>query len=542
MTTHPDTPTPVLGGIEHLDPHDLIIEENVRDQVHLDADFLNSLREHGVIAPVTAIRTDDGRTYVRDGQCRTLGARNVGLATIPVYLLTTDTAATDAATVERIVHQIVANDQRTALTDSQRARAIQQMLDTGLSATKIAKKLSLSHATVKAAGVAAKSAVALDALTTGQLNFLQAETLTEFHNDPDAVERLLRAAQSGEGAFAHTVAYLRQARVTAGLFADAEKQYTQQGYTVLADRPHWSDITCLGLRYLRTPGGDEPSEDAVTDPAMWAVHLVEDYAFLDTETGEPVDSDLVDEDTRDDTHRTPRDGMRHYTSVTETNIVVPEWYCLNHAAAGLELCPSLQHRAASATDSSHGADDSPQAQAQRQTDNDHAQRRERRKVIVLNKLGEAAQVVRREYVTKLLARKTAPKGAATFVAHCLTRDHFILSQNHGPDTTAALLGVPDDRTVRAAVADPSSHADNRAQVITLAVVLGALEARTDKNAWRNAKSALTGTAPYFPHTVGSDAYLRFLIETGYTPSPIEEVIIAHRTADELFDDTTAEHP
>jgi ParB family chromosome partitioning protein len=160
---------------------------------------------------------------------------------------------------------------------------------------------------------------------------------------------------------------------------------------------------------------------------------------------------------------------------------------------------------------------------------------------VLNKLGEAAQRVRREYVTKLLARKTPPKGAATFVAHSLTHDHFILSQNHGPDITAALLGVPDNRTVRAAVADPSSHADNRAQVITLAIVLGALEARTDKNAWRHARSAMAGNAHYFPHTVGSDVYLRFLIETGYTPSPIEEVIIAQRTADEVFNDTTAGH-
>jgi ParB family chromosome partitioning protein len=138
MTTRRDTHTPVLGGIEHLNPHDLIIEDNVRDHINLDADFLNSLREHGVIAPVTAIRTDDGRTHVRDGQCRTLGARTVGLTTIPVYLLTTDTTGaadtdtdTGTGTVERIVHQIVANDQRTALIDSQRARGIQQMLNTG---------------------------------------------------------------------------------------------------------------------------------------------------------------------------------------------------------------------------------------------------------------------------------------------------------------------------------------------------------------------------------------------------------------------------
>jgi ParB family chromosome partitioning protein len=43
------------------------------------------------------------------------------------------------------------------------------------------------------------------------------------------------------------------------------------------------------------------------------------------------------------------------------------------------------------------------------------ERAERRKLIALNKLGDAAQTVRREWVRdNLLSRKTAPKGAALF--------------------------------------------------------------------------------------------------------------------------------
>jgi ParB family transcriptional regulator, chromosome partitioning protein len=98
-------------------------------------------------------------------------------------------------------------------------------------------------------------------------------------------------------------------------------------------------------------------------------------------------------------------------------------------------------------------------------------------VLVLNRLG-AAESVRRNYVTKLLARKTAPKGAATFVAHCLTRDPYILTQNHGSGLTAELLGANDELGVRALVNDFATNIDARAQVITLTVVLGALEART----------------------------------------------------------------
>ena len=80
---------------------------------------------------------------VRDGQRRTLAARQAGLAAIPVYVLSTAGAALDAKTAdaERIAQQIVTNDQRTALTDAQRAKGINQMLLAGISAGKVARIL-----------------------------------------------------------------------------------------------------------------------------------------------------------------------------------------------------------------------------------------------------------------------------------------------------------------------------------------------------------------------------------------------------------------
>ena len=545
MTIHTDTQTSndtdtpqVLGTIEYLDPNQLGFEANVRDQVDLDKEFLDSLREHGVIVPITAIRTDDGHTVVREGQCRTLGARAVGLASVPVFVLNAAAADVDAQTVERIVHQIVANDQRKALRNDQRARAIQQMLDTGLSATKIAKQISLSRDDVKAAGAAAKSPTALDALASGQMDFIEAAALVEFEEDEQAVRRLLQVA--GSPSFDHTVAQLRTEREIAELEAEAAATYTEQGYTVLEQRPRWDDMSCLSIRYLRTPEGDAATSEAVTDPAQWSAYLTEDWAYLDAETSEPVDPDMVDDDTREDPNLEPEEGLRHYRTVVEKTVFVPEWYCRDYRAAGLQLCPSLQNRGASVDTSTDGGEDDAEAAAQRLAEQEQAQRRERRKVLVLNRLGEAAAAVRREYVTRLLARKAAPKGAATFVAYCLTHDRFILSQNHGSETTAELLGAKDDRAVRAMVSDPSTHTDARAQVIALAVVLGAMEARTTKDAWRSARSGITGNATYFPHTLGSDVYLRFIIETGYTPSPVEQVIVGDKTSDAVFDEELAD--
>ena len=518
-----------LGTVEYHDPQTLTLEDNVRDAVHLSKEFLASLREHGVIVPLTAVRDTEGRTVVREGQCRALGAREVGLAKVPVFVLADTTSQdADARTVERIVHQMVANDQRAALTESQRARAIQTMLNTGATPAKVAKKLSIDTHAVKAAGVAARSALALEALDTEQMTFLEAAALVEFEQDENAVRQLIRAA--GTKSFEHTVEQLRAARETEHRRQAAAAQWTAQGYTVLDDYPRWGDLTCLGIRYLRTAEGASATETDVKDPAHWALYLTEDYAYFDRETGEPVDDDSVDDDTREDGTLEPEEGLRHYNTVEERSVFAPEWYCLDHHSAGLTPTPSMRTRSG-VPSTGAATDDDPEAEARQQ----EAERRERRKLLALNRLGDAAAVVRRDYLTKLLARKTPPKGAATFTAYCLIRDRFIQSQNHGEDITAALLGVKDFREVRALICDASTNLDPRAQVITLALVLGALEARCTKDAWRSAKSGITGSAMYNSETLGSDVYLRFLVETGYAPAEVEKIVLGDRTSDEVYD-------
>jgi ParB family chromosome partitioning protein len=398
-TTTENTEAPkTLGTIEYIDPETLELEANVRDDVQLDEEFLASLREHGVIVPLTAVRDAAGRTLVREGQCRLLGAREVGLAKVPVFVLT-ETAAknADARTLERIVHQMVANDKRKGLTEAQRARGIQTMLDTGVSPTKVAKKLSIGTGDVKAAGVAAKSPVALEALDTEQITFQEAAALVEFESDDHAVAQLIRAA--GTRSFDHTVEQLRTARETERRRQAAAAEWSAQGYTVLDGFPRWDDLSCLSLRYLRTAEDASATEADVKDPAHWAAHLTEDYAYFDRETGEPVDDDTVDDDTRDDESLEPEEGLRHYNTVEERTVFVPEWYCLDYQGAGLTPAPSLRSRGG--TPSAGGAtEDDPEAEARQQ----EAERRERRKLLALNRLGDAAAVVRREYVTKLLAR------------------------------------------------------------------------------------------------------------------------------------------
>ena len=56
-----------------------------------------------------------------------MAARKLELSSVPVYVLPATAADTAAETIDRIVHQIVTNDQKQDLSNAQRARGIQQI-------------------------------------------------------------------------------------------------------------------------------------------------------------------------------------------------------------------------------------------------------------------------------------------------------------------------------------------------------------------------------------------------------------------------------
>jgi ParB family chromosome partitioning protein len=525
-----------IGTLEHLDPHSLSLELNVRDVVDLDAEFLASIAEHGVLIPIAGVRDEHGTVWVRAGQRRTLAAREANLSTVPVYVRPCKASDPAGETAQRVAEQIVENDQRRPLTDAQRARGIQQIIDAGLSISKVAKRLSVAKETVKAAEAATKSPAAMAALGDGQLSLTEAAAITEFEDMPGALDRLINAA--GTRRFDHSVAQLREERVSAQAEAQAAHGYRDRGFTVLTEHPESWDQACIPLRHLLTADGTEADEHAVTEAAHWAVLLYEDTALCDVQTGDIVDQDAVDWDTQEAPDAAPEDGLRHANSVAETVVFTPQYFCLDYRAAGLTPNTWFARNAGMlsiAADAAIDGDDQAREAARQQAHDERveADKRERRKVLALNKLGDAAMLVRRDFVTKLLTRKTAPKGAAIFVADCLARDSYLLTNHHGLDTTAALLDVDGADAVATLVAGLPASGDARAQVLTLALVLGALEARTPKDAWRNA-------TPSWSHHASSADYLRWLADNDYPLAPVEEVITAAKTADQVYEQYLAD--
>jgi ParB family chromosome partitioning protein len=83
---------------------------------------------------------------------------------------------------------------------------------------------------------------------------------------------------------------------------------------------------------------------------------------------------------------------------------------------------------------------------------------------------------------RLLARKTPPKGAAVFIAEQLSKDPALLAGSRAATMAHQRLGVSDGQPLLDAV--NAAAGDPRAIVVTLGLVVGALEAETPKDAWR----------------------------------------------------------
>ena len=518
MTT---TTTPELI---HLDPTAIEIEDNVRLDPRLDHDFLASIEEHGVLIPVLAVRIEgQDKPVVREGQRRIQAARQVGLSTVPVYVRTVQGDDT-ALRAQRVIEQIVSNDHRAPLTEAERARGINQLLLDGVSPTKVAKGLSTTKDAVAAAQVAIDSATAMTALDAGQLTLVEATRFVEFDGDDEAQAELIKVA--GTDQFEHRVAQLRAEREDRRRYDEAAQAYAAKGYTVLDERPGWSDKTHIPAYNLKDAEGKGLTDERVAemDPRHWAVWLDSAEAYIDTATGEPVDEDEIDFDTADDPSMEPAEGYRHVRTVSEVTVWQPNYFCCDLAGAGVTMPDWLARQHGVDLDELTDASD-PDGAAKRERAREEKaekERAERRKLIALNKLGQAAETVRREWVRdNLLSRKTAPKGAALFLAQVVATTPYLFDDYHGKRVAHELLGLADNETPELAVSKLPATGDGRALVILLGMVLGTMEAKTSKDAWRSADAVTKN-------------YLRFLDENDYPLSDVEQVVLGKRKADSLY--------
>jgi ParB family chromosome partitioning protein len=140
------------------------------------------------------------------------------------------------------------------------------------------------------------------------------------------------------------------------------------------------------------------------------------------------------------------------------------------------------------------------------------EKQERRQVLTNNKAWKSAETVRRAFLTRLLARKAAPKGSAVYVAGELGRGiHEIRRGMERSHRLAAELVGLDPAQGRDVLAGSAADAtDARAQVIALAVVLGDIEEATSTDTWRHSSDTVR-------------RYFAFLVANGYELADVEKL-------------------
>ena len=253
------TTDPTAGTIEDLDPRTLIVAANVRTGAQLDAQFVASLRDLGVLEPVTAVRQGK-EIRVRYGQRRTLGAVEAKLATIPVRVID---AGDDEAL--RIVAQMAENDHRAPISTADRRVAYEQLTGLGLSAAQIAKRTHRPKTEVEAATAASASQAATEALVEHQdsLSLLDAAAIAEFEDDEQVVSSIVQAATEGEST-AHVIQQARDERADRNAHDMLVDCLRDKGWRVI-DRPDYgSPVTevsrLLGTREATRPIREEEHE------------------------------------------------------------------------------------------------------------------------------------------------------------------------------------------------------------------------------------------------------------------------------------------
>lgn len=234
------TEAPVAGTFARVDPKILVIGTNVRIDTKLGKDFVDSIREHGVLEPITVELAPSGTYEVLDGQRRTLAALEANVADVPIYIRH-EMLGEDA----RVIQQVVVNAQREDLTKAERVGAVNQLTLFGLPAGEISKKLGIAKADVEHSQAIAASPKALEALENhdSELDLVQAATLVEFQDDKKTLAKLI--AHAGSYNFDSQVREARRARALAASKAALVEKLKKAGTPLIkqADVANYSSDT-----------------------------------------------------------------------------------------------------------------------------------------------------------------------------------------------------------------------------------------------------------------------------------------------------------
>ena len=477
MTSQPLTDNP--PDLRHVDPKTLTFDSNVRaagnghglDPKDLDdAAFLASIREHGVLVPIVAVDGPDGALRIRMGHRRTVAAIATGRPTVPVMVVSDD--GDDGG---RIVHQVVENDQRRALTDGDRIGAFEQLAALGLTAEQIAAQTGATETRIAAALRVAASKPARTAAAKYDLTIDQAAIIETFIDDKEAVQHLTEAAKSRPDQFDHVAAAMLAKRREAEAKQALVDKLKADGVPLIQQPPHERGATVEDLLSATRKAKAGAARMSAREHKGCVGHVAR------------IGSEWKN------TGRVP----------------IIEYWCTDWHANGHKHSWKAKPGTSSSTATAGGG-------------MTEAQKCERRTVIANRKAWTPAAEVRRKWIADLIGRGTPPKGAEAFIARMLISkaepigncfDSYRDGRNS--DVRLQILGLPGSKLGAPGMADllVKQVDAKRATVLALGWILAALEASTHIDTWRQA-------------TDPDKAYLEQLQAWGYVLSDVEQLVLS----------------
>ena len=460
---------------------------NVRRDIHLDQEFLDSIAELGILTPLRITPAGAGVYRVIEGHRRLAAAEKLGLTEVP-YDLAAEREGDEAG---QFLDMYATNHHRKGLSTLEEADALFGASANGASKRRIRKATGLSPDEVASAlkaggmsGLARETAAAF-----GQsITLDQAALFAEFADDDTAVTRIMNDICNGRTG-QHVAERIRQERADEAVRQQLITELAAGGYEITDQYPG----APLLLTYLTHDGQDLTPETHAACPGR-AVHL--------SSYNPPAVTHFC------------TDPASHGHASRFSGTALPD---LNGSGTG-----------------SDGADTPPLPETAPAPDP------ARRLVIEGNKAWTAAANVRKRWLAgSLLARRTTPREAMPFITAQLLEMPAPVRDAITHASRSSLFQEITGGTIR--------HNENtatwpagRLPIAILAVIAASYEERMDGDqgrfTWR--------TDRRFTQCPRDDAgaYFRFLASTGYELSPIEQAVAdgVPYTGDQPADDPSTD--
>jgi ParB family chromosome partitioning protein len=544
---HPSAVDIANGGPVELlavDPIRLELGANVRIDPRVDDALVASIREHGVIEPITAYRDGD-RLVVVHGQRRTAAAVQAGLSAVPVVVLA------KPADVDRIPRQLAENDFRAGVSLAERVDAWQQLALLGVKPAQIAKRTGAKKEDVEQGlqvAASTRTRAVLDragdddepVLESKGLDLAKLAAIAEFDDDPEAQDRLIREANYY--GFNHVVETLRQARAEASRRREVEPRLMPAGVR-MADPDVLKGKDAADIAELVHDGQPLTPDSHASCPGHAAyVTWLHPQDWI-----EQFDPDAPSDENGWPMFRPPADGSvvvdgdapGDDDDIDDRKVWHVVYVCTAFREHGHELeweqnptrwvGPTPSEVDSAHRDSEARADEEEAARRREWEEQAAAEREARRVEQERQAAWEASATVRRAWLRQHLKAKTLPADAAAFAAKTLAAGPARRFDNLAWTLAHELLGVAKPRFderhqkwSRIPAAELVAKTPTKAMHVLYALALGQLEQLALLPSLRPADSTYTAVV---------SAYMLHLGKLGYELSEVEREFVGLHPAD-----------